>query len=79
MVGTRPTAAQRRYLTRGLNEPGGKLPLFDNAGQRLDQKTVRSCIKRGWAEPWLDNPIKPDWLVCNLTDLGRTAVLANDI
>jgi hypothetical protein len=25
----RPTEAQRRYLERGLNEPGGKLPLFD--------------------------------------------------
>ena len=78
MMGTRPSAAQRRYLARGLSEPGGKLPLFDHTGQRIDPKTVRSCIKRGWAEPWFDNPIKPDWLVCKITDHGRTALLAND-
>ncbi len=74
MVGRRPTAAQRRYLARGLSEPGGKLPLFDLTGQRIDPKTVRSCITRGWAEPWFDNPIKPDWLVCKLTGTGRDAV-----
>ena len=78
MAGTRPTAAQRRYLARGLSEPGGKLPLFDHTGQRIDPKTVRSCITRGWAEPWFDNPIKPDWLVCKITERGRTALLAND-
>ncbi len=78
MVGMRPTAAQRRYLARGLGEPGGKLPLFDHTGQRIDPKTVRSCIKRGWAEPWFDNPIKPDWLVCKITERGRTALLANE-
>ncbi len=78
MVGRRPTAAQRRYLARGLSEPGGKLPLFDHTGQRIDPKTVRSCITRGWAEPWFDNPIKPDWLVCKITDFGRTALLANE-
>ncbi len=78
MAGMRPTAAQRRYLARGLSEPGGKLPLFDHTGQRIDPKTVRSCIKRGWAEPWFDNPIKPDWLVCKITDIGRTTLLANE-
>ncbi len=78
MAGMRPTAAQRRYLARGLSEPGGKLPLFDYTGRRIDPKTVRSCIKRGWAEPWFDNPIKPDWLVCKITDIGRTTLLANE-
>jgi hypothetical protein len=66
-----PTQAQRVWLRRGLNQPGGKLPLFDYSGQRVDQRTIRSCIDQGWAEPWFDNPTKPDWLVCRLTDKGR--------
>ena len=24
-----------------------------------------------WCEPWYANPVKPDWLVCRLTDEGR--------
>ena len=66
-----PSTAQRRYLEPGLAQPGGKLPLFDDQGQRIDQRTVRACIERGWAEPWINNPIKLDWLVCRLTDAGR--------
>ncbi len=70
----RPTEAQRRYLERGLSEPGGKLPLFDRDGRAVPRKTVESCIAHGWAEPWLANPIKPDWLVCRLTAEGYTAL-----
>lgn len=70
----RPTAAQRRYLERGLGQPGGKLPLFDDNGVEIDARTVRACIRAGWAEPWFHNPLKPDWLVCKLTDAGRAAV-----
>lgn len=70
----RPTPAQRRWLTRGLDEPGGKLPLFDDAGQAISPQTIRSCVREGWAEPWIHNPIKPDWLVCKLTDAGRAAL-----
>ncbi len=66
-----PTAAQRQYLTRGLTQAGGKLPLFDEWGQAISPKTVRACIRAGWAEPWFNNPLKPDWLVCKLTDKGR--------
>ena len=71
-----PTPVQRRWLLRGLNQPGGKLPLFDADGSRVRERTVRSCIRRGWAEPWLRNPIKPDWLVCKITDSGRAVVAA---
>src|SRR5947209_4688770 len=66
----RPSEPQRRYLERGLGEPGGKLPLFDRDGREVPHKTVRACIARGWAEPWFSNPIKPDWLVCKLTAAG---------
>lgn len=71
-----PTPVQRRWLLRGLNQPGGKLPLFDADGSRVRERTVRSCIRKGWAEPWLHNPIKPDWLVCRITDSGRAVVAA---
>ncbi len=67
----RPTKAQLAYLRRGLEQPGGKLPLFDLQGQRYNDKTIRACIERGWAEPWFNNPLKPDWLVCKITDTGR--------
>jgi len=66
-----PSQAQRRYLKRGLKQAGGKLPIFDHAGQQISAKTIKHCIAQGWAEPWFENPIKPDWLVCRLTEWGR--------
>ena len=70
----RPTPVQRQWLKRGLGQPGGKLPLFDEWGQRVNDRTIRSCIEHGWADPWFSNPLKPDWLVCKLTPAGRTAL-----
>lgn len=70
----RPSAAQVAYLRRGLEMPGGKLPLFDRDGQRYRSATIRSCMGRGWAEPWLPNPTNPEWLVCKLTAAGRDAL-----
>lgn len=67
-----PNETQLRWLQRGLDQPGGKLPLFDRIGQKVSEQTVRSCIRHGWAEPWFNNPIKPDWLVCRLTEGGRS-------
>ena len=66
-----PTPGQLSWLRRGLAQPGGKLPLFDDTGQRVNARTIRSCVSQGWAEPWFDNPTKPDWLICKLTDEGR--------
>ncbi len=68
--GLRPTAAQKKYLSLGLDQPGGKLPLFDRNGAGIDRKTVGSCLAKGWAEPWFANPTKPDWMVCKLTPAG---------
>jgi hypothetical protein len=31
-------------------------------------------MNKGWAEPWFENPLKPDMLVCKLTDDGRKAI-----
>ena len=66
----RPSGAQRRYLERGLDQPGGKLPLFDRDGREVPKKTIASCVAHGWAEPWTRNPIKPEWLVCRLSPEG---------
>ena len=59
------------YLRRGLTQPGGKLPLFDLDGKPVAARIVRACVARGLAEPWFNNPLKPDWLVCRLTANGR--------
>ncbi len=74
----RATPQQLAWLRRGLDQPGGKLPLFDTNGKRVSSRTVKSCVRAGWAEPWFANPIKPDWEVCKLTDRGRL-VAANGI
>ena len=71
----RPTKAQISWLARGLEEPGGKLPVFTTEGQRVNDRMVQSCLNNGWAEPWFENPLKPNWLVCKLTNQGR-AILA---
>jgi hypothetical protein len=71
-----PSERQIHWLRRGLTQPGGKLPLFDEQGQRIDDKLIRACLDAGWAEPWFANPLKPDWLVCRLTEPGR-AMLAS--
>ena len=70
-----PTNVQIKWLQRGLNQAGGKLPLFDSDGQKISSRTINSCLKKGWAEPWFNNPIKPDWLVCRLTQAGRKALV----
>lgn len=67
-----PSKTQRAWLRRGLSQPGGKLPLFDHQGQSVSPRLVRACLEKGWAEPWFSNPLKPDWLVCKLTETGRS-------
>jgi hypothetical protein len=70
----RPTTEQLEWLRRGIDQPGGKLPLFDRYGQNVSPRTIRACIDHGWAEPWFSNPLKPDWLVCKLTSEGRSLI-----
>ncbi len=66
-----PTPAQRSYLRRALTQPGGKLPLFDEDGQAVDPRIIQACLAKGWAKPWFENPLKPDWLICRITATGR--------
>ena len=74
LEGDLPAFAEMLYLRRGLAQAGGKLPLFDDLGREYDARTIRACIRAGWAEPWFANPLKPDWLVCKLTESGRAAL-----
>lgn len=69
-----PTKAQRGWLVRGTSQPGGKLPLFDERGQRISKRTIDACLQAGWCTRWFDNPLKPEWQVCRLTDAGRQVV-----
>ena len=71
----RPTETQIQWLKKGLSQAGGKLPMFDSNGQKISPRTMKSCLKQGWIEPWFNNPIKPDWLVCKLTETGRSVIL----
>ena len=75
--GDKPTKSQIGWLKKGLDQAGGKLPLFDSNGQKISSRTINSCLKQGWAEPWFNNPIKPDWLVCKLTEVGREVLRRN--
>ncbi len=72
----RPSSVQAAYLSRGLNQPGAKLPLFDRQGRRYKAATIQSCLEQGWAEPWFRNPTHPDWLVCKLTTAGWDVLAA---
>lgn len=76
---SRLTAAQRAWLSRGLKQPGGKLPLFDEQGQHYASTTIRGCIEQGWAEPWFNNTLKEDWTVCRLTEAGRRILTEDEV
>jgi len=70
----RVSEAERRYLVNGLSQAGNKLPLFDHNGQEISHSLIQSCIDKGLAEPWFANPLKPNWLVCRLTEMGLAAL-----
>ena len=76
--GRRPRKGELLYLCMGLNQPGHKLPLFDDSGQRIHSAIIQSCVDCGWAEPWFANPLAPDWLVCRLTQAGIAAARSAD-
>lgn len=67
---TVPSKAQLSWLRKGISAPGYKLPLFDRNGQGFPQRMIKACLEQGWVEPWFSNPLKPDWLVCRLTEQG---------
>lgn len=67
----RLNAEELAYLEMGLEQAGGKLPLFDTRGQEINANIIHSCLSKGLVEKWFANPLKPEWLVCRLTASGR--------
>ncbi len=65
----RATPIQLQWLRRGLDRPGGNLPMFDDYGQRVSDRTVKSCVDHGWAETRAE--AMRDWQLCQLTSAGR--------
>jgi hypothetical protein len=69
-----PSEAQLRYLRRGLGQPGGKLPLFDEVGHEIPHRTIEICIAHGWAEPLVKHAAQAGWMMCRLTPTGYQAL-----
>lgn len=68
------TDEQRRWLSLGLQQPGGKLPLYDEKGNRIPAELISACIQAGWAEPWVINPDGSASKVCRITESGKLAL-----
>jgi len=64
------------WLKTGVNNADGRLALFDGSGQRIEAHIQRVAIAQGWAEGWFANPMRPDWMVCRLTQSGAQALAA---
>ena len=71
----RPTPRQLEWLRCGLDRPRGNLPLFDTFGQRVSNRTMKSCVERGWAAT-RDEAMR-DWQLCQLTYAGRRVLDAD--
>ncbi len=65
---------QRRWLERGLGPREGKLPLFDENGQRISSRTVRSCLTQGLIEPLFAGLVSKDLSLYRLTVAGRRSL-----
>lgn len=74
-----PSEEQRRWLRMGLHQAGGKLPLYDEQGNRISHAVITSCEQAGWAEPWAANPTRSKWQVCRLTEAGRNGLLKEGV
>jgi hypothetical protein len=71
------TAFERQVLTwlkTGLNNPEGRLSLFDGSGQKIPASIQRFAIQNDLAEGWFANPMRPEWMVCRLTARGQRAL-----
>ncbi len=69
-LSSRPTPPQLAWLVRGASQPGGKLPLFDEGGQRISPRTIRACIGPGLGRALVREPPEAG-LACLQADAGR--------
>jgi len=72
----RPSPDELNWMRRGLGQPGGKIPVFDENDNPVDPKIVRRCLEQQWVEPWIGNQKNPDnlYMACRLSPLGRRLV-----
>jgi hypothetical protein len=72
-LAVRPTQEELRWMRRGLNQPGGKIPVFDESDTPVDPKIVLRCLEQQWVEPWVGNQKNPNnlYMACRLSPLGR--------
>jgi len=61
----------RVWLRGGGAREDGRLALFDQFGEPIDKKIVKTAIASGFAEPWFTNPMRPQWTICRLTRKGQ--------
>ena len=78
MISARARAAARMldsdlrvWLHGGEAREDGRLALFDQFGEPINKKIIRSAIDSGYAEPWFASPMRPQWTVCRLTPKGQ--------
>ena len=64
-------ADMRGWLQGGEAREDGRLALFDQFGEPIDRKVVKTAIASGFAEPWFASPMRPQWIVCRLTSKGQ--------
>jgi len=65
------SAAQVTYLLGAVDRLDGKLPLFDEKGDKIPQPTIDAVVSKGWAEPVYTRTFLKDMDIYRITDLGR--------
>ncbi|MEJ2027151.1 MAG: hypothetical protein P8X52_06795, partial [Limibacillus sp.] len=75
-LAVRPSPEELNWMRRGLGQPGGKIPVFDENDNPVDPKIVRRCLEQQWVEPWIGNQKNPNnlYMACRLSPLGRRLV-----
>ena len=64
-------ADMREWLSGGEAREDGRLAIFDQFGEPIDKKVIKTAIASGFAEPWFASPMRPQWTVCRLTQKGH--------
>jgi len=64
-------ADMREWLRGGEVRQDGRLALFDQFGEPIQKKVIKTAIASGYAEPWFASPMRPQWTVCRLTPKGQ--------
>ena len=69
-----PSLAQQKYLKKGAKHRWGRLPLFDEDGQRYADSTISSCFNAGWIVPAYEKDFMKGAPIFALTDYGHEVV-----